>query len=79
MMEAPGTPTILGMTAEEWHAIGDGVSDGFQGSTFGPYVIPTEVTKPRYYKICNIAGRILKIVMYAIAIKVLGMASGGIV
>jgi hypothetical protein len=79
MFEDPSTPTFLGLTVEEWHSTGDGAFDGFQGSTFGPFVIPADVIKPRYYKAANIGGRILKIVMYAVAIKFLGMASGGII
>jgi hypothetical protein len=80
MFEDPTTPTFLGLTVPEWHAVGDGVPDGFQGPTFGPFVIPEDAKeKPRYYKAANIAGRILKIIVYAVAIKYLGMASGGIV
>jgi hypothetical protein len=30
MLEPPGTPTFLGMNAEEWHAFGYGLKDGIK-------------------------------------------------
>jgi len=30
MMEDPNTPTVLGMTADEWHAFGYGLKDGMK-------------------------------------------------
>jgi hypothetical protein len=79
MFEDPSTPTFLGMTADEWHAVGDGFTDGFQGPTFGPFNVPADVVKPRYYKAMNIGGRVFKVALYAVAIKWLGIATGGFI
>lgn len=78
MFELPGTETFLGLTAVEWHSIGDGFTDGFQGSFFASFTPPAD-EKPLYYKAANIGGKILKMIMYAVVIKVLGVASGGLV
>jgi hypothetical protein len=79
MFEPPGTPTFLGLAAEEWEALSNGVSDGFQGSTFAPLQIKPDEKEPHYYKAANLAGRLLKLCVYAVCIKVLGLASGGLI